>query len=65
MILAIWVSVRGGEKITGYPLGLGDTVDTIAGIATVGAILWLLALTARRAAANSAPPNKEKDNLLR
>jgi len=65
VILAIWVSVRGGEKITGYPLGLGDTVDTIAGIATVGAILWLLALTARRAAANSAPPNKEKDNLLR
>jgi putative OPT family oligopeptide transporter len=48
VILAIWVSARGGEKIVGYPLGLGDTVDTLVGIATIGLILWLLALIARR-----------------
>jgi putative OPT family oligopeptide transporter len=48
VLLAVWVTVRGGEKIVGWPLGLGDIVDTGAACVAILMILGLLALAARR-----------------
>ena len=48
VLLAVWVTVRGGVKIEGWPLGLGETVDMIIGSVAILMILGLLALAARR-----------------
>ena len=50
VVLAIWVVARGGERITGFPLGLGPVGDTLLAAAAIGGIVWLLRFYARRAA---------------
>ena len=49
VILAVWVVVRGGERITGFPLGLGAPLDTLLAALAVAAIVWLMRIYARRA----------------
>ena len=48
VLLAVWVAVRGGEKIEGWPIGLGEIVDTSAASLAVLMIMALLALAAMR-----------------
>ena len=48
VLLAVWVAIRGGEKIEGWQLGLGEIVDTGAASLAVLLIMALLALFARR-----------------
>jgi len=50
VVLAIWVVARGGEKITGFPLGLGAVGDALLAAAAIGVIVWLLRFYSRRAA---------------
>jgi putative OPT family oligopeptide transporter len=42
VLLALWVGARGGEPITGFPLGLGPVLDQVAALATIGGILAFL-----------------------
>jgi len=48
VLLAVWVAARGGEKIEGWPLGLGDGVDMAVAAAAILMIMGSLALAARR-----------------
>jgi putative OPT family oligopeptide transporter len=48
VVLAIWAVAKGGERIVGFPLGLGHIVDGILAAATIGLIMYLLARFARR-----------------
>jgi putative OPT family oligopeptide transporter len=48
VVLAIWAVAKGGERITGFPLGMGAVVDGLLAAAAIGAIVWLLAFYARR-----------------
>jgi uncharacterized oligopeptide transporter (OPT) family protein len=50
VVLAIWAVAKGGEKITGYPLGLGVVADELLAALTIGAIMLLLARFAKRPA---------------
>ena len=43
VLLALWVGARGGQPIRGFPLGLGDTLDEVAALATIGGILGFMA----------------------
>ena len=46
--LAIWAVAKGGEKITGFPLGLGAFADQLLAALAVGAVMFLLARFACR-----------------
>lgn len=45
---AVWALARGGEKITGFPLGLPNWADQALAAATIGLILGAIAWTAKR-----------------
>ena len=47
-MLAVWAVAKGGEKIVGFPVGMGPIVDGILAAITIGAIVFLLASFARR-----------------
>ena len=51
VILATWVVARGGERIAGFPLGLGAVFDALLAALAIAAIVWLIRIHARKAAA--------------
>jgi len=48
VILAVWAVALGGERITGFPLGLGVLVDEALALLAIAGIVGLLAFFARR-----------------
>ncbi len=48
VLLALWVAVRGGERIVGFPLGLPEAAEMALALAGIAAILGLVTLFARR-----------------
>jgi putative OPT family oligopeptide transporter len=48
VLLALWVSVRGGKRIVGYPPDLPEPVLQLLALATIGAIVGLLVWHVRR-----------------
>jgi putative OPT family oligopeptide transporter len=55
VLLALWVAVRGGQKIAGIPLDLPEPVAQLLSLAAVVAILGVLALVATRREARRTP----------
>jgi len=43
VLLAMWVGMRGGKPITGFPLGLSPVLEQLLALATIGAIMGFLA----------------------
>jgi putative OPT family oligopeptide transporter len=48
VLLALWVAVRGGQKIEGIPLDLTEPLSQFLSLAAVAAMLGILALVAMR-----------------
>ena len=48
VLLAIWVGIRGGERIVGFPLGLSEVLDQILALATIVSLVLIIAWSARR-----------------
>ena len=48
VLLAVWVGVRGGERIVGFPPGLGPALTELVALLTVLAILGCVVWVARR-----------------
>jgi len=51
VLLAMWVTIRGGEKIQGIPLGLSSWGESLIALATIGVLLALLTRMAVRSRA--------------
>ena len=49
-LLALWVGVRGGQRIVGWPPDVSTAVAEALALAAILAIVALLAASARRAA---------------
>jgi len=43
VLLAMWVGMRGGKPITGFPLGLSPVLEQLLALVTIGAIMAFLA----------------------
>ena len=48
VILALWVGVRGGERIVGFPLPVSASVGTVFSAAAIAAIVGWMVWTARK-----------------
>jgi putative OPT family oligopeptide transporter len=50
VVLATWVVVNDGQRITGFPPGLGPAGEALLAAAAIGGIVWMLRAYALRAA---------------
>ena len=48
VLLALWVGVRGGQRITGFPLAVSELVEQALALGAILAIVSFMAATARR-----------------
>lgn len=48
VVLALWVGLRGGRPIEGWPLPIPRATHTLLALATIGCMLWIVARIARR-----------------
>ncbi len=48
VLLALWVGIRGGERIEGFPLNLPEPAAQVLALATIGVILAIMAVIATR-----------------
>ena len=48
VVLAMWVAVRGGKKITGWPLPVPEPVAMLLAALTIAAMVWILVRVAKR-----------------
>jgi len=47
VVLAMWVAVRGGKRITGWPLPVPEPVAMLLAALTIAAIVWILVRVAK------------------
>ena len=47
VVLALWVAVRGGKRITGWPLPVPEPVAMLMAALTIAAIVWILVRVAK------------------
>ena len=48
VVLAMWVAVRGGKRITGWPLPVPEPVAMLLAALTIAAIVWILVRVAKQ-----------------
>jgi uncharacterized oligopeptide transporter (OPT) family protein len=46
--VALYVLIRGGKKIEGFPLGLPPWGSSLVSLLAIGAVLWAISVAARR-----------------